>query len=116
MKLVMFKTDFSKLLIVHLLFFTEIAHNQSCMKRERVVPPPMLDSRLEITAAAVVTAYSELNCIHRCYQVQGCDGINIKINSADSAVCELLKYQQGHDQMKPVSKNGWKYYNLKVSF
>ena len=92
-----------------------MAHTQSCIKKGRFIPQPLLDARLDVRAAVAVTASSELNCIHRCYQVKGCDGINTIVDVNLSTVCEILVSEASTGSKRLVRKKGWKYYNLKVN-
>ncbi len=103
-----------KLLLIHYLFCIEISYSQSCKKKERVIRQPLLDTKMEVAAAVTVTASSELNCIHRCYQVKDCGDINMKVESKGSVVCEILAYRPSTGSKKIKRKKGWKYYNMKV--
>ena len=109
-----FTAYLTKLLLIHHLFCIEISYSQSCKKKERAIRQPLLDTKMEVAAAVTVTASSELNCIHRCYQVKGCEDINMKVDSKHSVVCEILAYRSSTGSKKLVSKKGWKYYNMKV--
>ncbi len=111
----MFTAYLTKLLVIHHLFCVRMTHTQSCIKKGRVIPQPLLDARLDVRAAVAVTASSELNCIHRCYQVKGCDGINTKVDVNLSTVCEILVSEASTGSKRLVRKQGWKYYNLKVN-
>ncbi len=111
-----FTAYLTKLLLIHHLVCIEISYSQSCKKKERAIRQPLLDTKMEVAAAVTVTASSELNCIHRCYQVKGCEDINMKVESKGSVVCEILAYRPSTGSKKLVSKKGWKYYNMKVLF
>ncbi len=102
------------LLIAYDVLFINTAHAQTCMKRAEVIPQPLMDTRLVETAAESITSYSELNCIHRCYRVEGCHGINTRIGSKDSTICEIFTTQGSSGPRKLASSKGWKHYNLKV--
>ncbi len=92
-----------------------VAYSQSCMKTSRVIPQPLLNTRLVEKVTTSITTYSELNCIHRCYQVAGCDSINTKVNSGDLTICEIFTYEGSPKPKRLVASDGWKYYDFKVS-
>ncbi len=102
-------------LIISSLICIDVAHTQTCIKRSRLIPEPLIDTRLEATVASSITTYNELNCIHKCYQVKGCDGVNTKVNSEESTTCEILTNRVKSYKTKLVNRKGWKHYKLKVS-
>ncbi len=92
----------------------DIAHSQSCIRRRRVIPEPRINTKVLGSAQISVITFSELNCIHRCYQVHGCVSINTKVNSKDSTICEIFTHEGSHQPKKLVASVGWKYFDLKV--
>ncbi len=102
--------------LVAYLLCVSLAISQTCNRIARVVREPLVNAKLEATKIKVLKTWSDADCIHRCFRISGCNGVNTKVERDNSVICEISSFQSENYEKKVIAKNGWKFYNLKVSY
>eukprot|EP00794_Sanderia_malayensis_P015892 gene15892-17492_t len=72
----------------------------------------MENTKSEATKLMVTSTWNEFNCLQKCFQTDGCGGINTKFVTENSVLCELVTAPLQNVQGQFVSKQGWNHYDL----
>eukprot|EP00794_Sanderia_malayensis_P015890 gene15890-17490_t len=72
----------------------------------------MENTKSETTNLMVTSTWNEFNCLQKCFQTDGCGGINTKLETENSVLCELVTAPLQNVQGQFVSKQGWNHYDL----
>eukprot|EP00794_Sanderia_malayensis_P015893 gene15893-17493_t len=72
----------------------------------------MENTKSETTKLMVTSTWNEFNCLQKCFQTDGCGGINTKLETENSVLCELVTAPLQNVQGQFVSKQGWNHYDL----